>query len=161
MLPQYSFLLAAQTDVPQAYAAELDSMVLFEDRLVAMINSSHPLASKSSLTVQELVNETLFFPSPDLAMYERISRMFEENDQTMPYGNTFPYLIYRRMAQDGMGISFTTERIGSLEPPTTLRYLPIENTQPLSLRLYWRRQKPLTADEQAFRAFVERFYHPV
>lgn len=160
LLPQYSFLLAAEADVPQAYLAELDSIRLFEDRLVAMVDSSHPLSGKKSVTLRELQEETLFFPSPDLAMYERISRMFEEHDLMMPYGNTFPYLIYRRMAQEGMGISFTTERIGSLEPATSLRYLPIEKTHPLVLRLYWRRHKPLNEDERIFRDFVAQFYQP-
>lgn len=158
LLPQHTFLLAEEQDVPPSYAAELDSITLFEDHLVVMMNPSHPLAGKESIDVHLLQEETLFYPAPDIAMYERLKRLFEENDMPMPYGNTFPYLIYRRMAQEGLGISFTSRHISMLEPPTTLCYIPIANTRPWVMRLYWRKQRPLTADEKIFRNFVEHFY---
>ena len=160
LLPQHTFLLAEEKDVPASYAMELDSIVLFEDELVAMMNSSHPLATADSIDVHQLEKETLLYPSPDVTMYERIRRLFEENDIPMPYGNTFPYLIYRRMAQDGLGISFTSKHIIHLEPPVNLCYVPIANTRPWVLRLYWRKHRALTADEKIFRSFVQSFYHP-
>ena len=160
LLPQHTFLFAEERDVPASYAAELDSIPLFEDQLVAMMNPSHPLSAETSIDVHQLEHETLFYPAPDIAMYERLSRLFEENEMAMPYGNTFPYLIYRRMAQDGLGIAFTSRHISSLEPPTSLCYVPIANTRPWVLRLYWRKHRPLTADEKIFRAFVDNFYHP-
>ncbi len=160
LLPQHSFLLAEERDVPPSYAAELDSIALFDDELVAMINPSHPLAAKESLDIHLLQEETLFYPSSDMTMYKRLSRLFEENEIPMPYGNTYPYLIYRRMAQDGLGISFTSKHISMLEPPTTLCYIPIANAHPWVMRLYWRKHRPLTADEKVFLAFADSFYHP-
>ncbi len=160
LLPQHSFLLAEERDVPASYAMELNSIELFEDELVAMMNPSHPLASADSIDVHQLENETLFYPAPDIAMYERLSRLFEENDMVMPYGNTFPYLVYRRMAQDGLGIAFTSRHISRLEPTTSLCYVPFTNTRSWILRLYWRKNRPLTEDEKTFRSFVKNFYHP-
>ncbi len=158
LLPQHNFLFAEEQDVPAAFASELDSIKLFDDQLVAIMNPSHPLAQEKSLDIHKLEHETLLYPSPDVTMYERLSRLFEENDMTMPYGNTFPYLIYRRMAQDGLGIAFTSRHIGSLEPPSNLSYVPISNTRTWQLRLYWRKNRPLSADEKIFRDFVEAFY---
>jgi len=156
---QYSFIFAEERDLPHGYASEMDSIVLFDDYPVAMVSPNHPLADYPSLDMHQLEHETIFYPSSDLAMYERLKRMFEEHNVTMPYGNTFPYLIYRRMAQDGMGISFTSHHISTMEPPTALRYIPIQDAHPWQFRLYWRKQKPLTADETLFKDFTERFYH--
>ncbi len=160
LLPQHSFLFAEERDIPASYAPDLDSIKLFEDQLVAIMNPSHPLSGMESIDIHQLEHETLFYPSPDVTMYERLSRLFEENDMVMPYGNTFPYLIYRRMAQDGLGIAFTSKHISSLEPPGNLCYVPISNTRTWVLRLYWRKHRPLTADEKIFRTFVQNFYHP-
>ena len=156
---QYSFIFAEERDFPSGCASELDSIVLLDDYPVAMVSPTHPLADYPSLDVHQLENETIFYPSSDIAMYERLKRLFEEHDMPMPYGNTFPYLIYRRMAQDGMGISFTSHHISTLESPTALRYIPIQDTHPWQFRLYWHKQKPLTEDEQIFKDFTERFYH--
>ena len=158
LLPQHSFLFAEERDIPDSYAADLDSIKLFDDQLVAIMNPSHPLSRLESIDIHQLEHETLFYPSPDVTMYERLSRLFEENDMIMPYGNTFPYLIYRRMAQEGLGIAFTSRHISSLEPPSNLCYVPISNTRTWVLRLYWRKHRPLTADEKIFRNFVEKFY---
>ncbi|MBR5247492.1 MAG: LysR family transcriptional regulator [Lachnospiraceae bacterium] len=158
--PQHSFLMAEEKDVPPSYTQELDSIVLFEDRLVAMIHPDHPLAQYESLDIRLLEKETLCYPTPGLTMYERLSRLFEDNNMPMPYGDTFPYLIYRRMAQEGLGISFTSQHISSLEPPCNLRYVPIANANPWVFRLYWRKNRPLTEKELLFKNFVDGFYHP-
>lgn len=160
LLPQHSFLFAEERDVPDTFAAELDSILLFHDQLVAMMHPSHPLSANETIVLHQLNHETLLYPNPDVLMYDRLNRLFEENGLSMPYGNTFPYLIYRRMAQDGLGIAFTSKHITNLEPPANLCYVPISDARPLTLRLYWRKHKPLTEDEKIFRNFVNSFYHP-
>ena len=158
-LPQHTFLFAEENDVPASYAAEMESIKLFDDELVVMVSPSHHLYTADSIDIHELEKETLLYPSPDVTMYERISRVFDENNVTMPYGNAFPYLIYRRMAMDGLGLAFTSKRISTLEPPANLRYIPVSNSRPFVMRLYWRKNKTLTKDEKTFLTFVENFYH--
>jgi len=158
--PNYTFLLGEENDLPASYAADMDSVILFEDQPVIMVHPSHPLAKAPSVDLLRLQRETLFYPSPDVTMYTRICHLFEERDIQMPYGYTLPYLSYRHMAEEGMGISFTTRHIGSLEPENpNICYVPIANTRPWIMRLYWRKAKPLTNDEQLFISFIRKFYN--
>ena len=57
-----------------------------------------------------------------------------------------------------MGVSFATCSKGRIAPEG-LWYVPLETAQgPWTVRLYWRKNRKLTADEESFRGFVEAFY---
>lgn len=154
---QHSFLLAAQEDIHSNLQQELDSILLFQDQLAVMVPPEHPLAQCERVTPEQLVGETLFLPLEGSAMFERVCGMFESRGLPIPSGHSYFYSVYLHMVEEGMGLSFTTIRASRMES-RKLRYIPVDTGAPLSMYLYWRKNRPLTPDEQCFRGFVERFY---
>ena len=62
------------------------------------------------------------------------------------------------MVAQNLGISFFSNYAGYVPFPD-IAYVPLEN--PLgsfTARLYWRKDRPLSKYEEAFKSFVEKFY---
>lgn len=156
---QYAFLLAAEDDIPSSYTDELDSILLFEDRPTVMVHPAHPFASKTSVDIHELTKQTLFLPMQGTAQYERLVKMFDANGVAFPSATSCSYQFYRNIVEEQMGIAFSTERTGRIDR-SNIRYIPIDNICPhWKMRLYWRKNRPLTEDETTFKSFAEEFYH--
>ena len=154
---QYSFLLA-EDDIGLLNLADMESIPLFEDQLVAMVHPEHPFAKNGRAEMTDLLQETLFWPVPDYPLYERLLAGFEGAGVPMPNGNSHSALVSRRMVADGVGISFTTRHTGRAMPEG-LCYVPVTGLEASwTVRLYWRKNRPLTEDEQQFKDFVERLY---
>lgn len=155
--PQYSFLLAEEL-TGNAFG-ELDSIPLFSDRLCAVIHPDHPLAGEKSLKLSRLEGENLFLPMQDYPMYERLIKIFQEESLLLPTGNSYPSLICRHMVSEGLGITFTTRYNGS-HMSEGMRRVPLACAgAEWAVRMYWRRNRRLTEDEETFRQFVQEFYH--
>ena len=155
---QYTFVLAAEEDIPQSYGDELESILLFEDRPAVMVHPSHPFAKRASVDIHELSQETLFLPMQGMAQYERLVKLFERNRIAFPNATSCSYQYYRSIVQEQLGIAFSSMRAGLIDR-SELCYVPIDNAcPPWQMRLFWRRTRPLTDDEQVFRDFVAEFY---
>lgn len=155
---QYTFVLAAEDDIPASYAGELDSIVLFEDKPTIMTHPSHPFALRKSVDIHDLTQETLFLPMQGMAQYERLVKLFAANGVDFPNATSCSYMFYRNIVEEKLGIAFSTERTGRMDS-SNLCYIPIDNVcPPWKMRLYWRKNRALSEDEQAFKAFVEKFY---
>lgn len=155
---QYAFLLAAEEDIPPASLDELDHILLFEDRPTVMVHPDHPFAQRASVDIHELASQTLFLPMQGTAQYERLVNMFEANKVAFPNATSCSYQFYRNIVEEQMGIAFSTERVGWIDR-SKIRYIPIDNIcSPWKMKLYWRNNRPLTQDEEAFRAFAQAFY---
>lgn len=155
---QHSFLLAAEDDIPATYADKLDSIVLFADYPVIMVHPDHPLASRQSVDLSELLNETIFLPMQDYPLYDHLVRLFENSGIPFPAGNAYSHLATQHMAAKGLGIAFASLHTGRT-PALPLRYVPISNPcQPWISRLYWRKGHIFTKDEQLFKNFVKEYY---
>lgn len=155
---QHSFLLAAEDDIPATYADKLDSIVLFADYPVIMVHPDHPLASRRSVDLSELLNETIFLPMQDYPLYDHLVRLFENSGIPFPAGNAYSHLATQHMAAKGLGIAFASLHTGRT-PALPLRYVPISNPcQPWISRLYWRKGHIFTKDELLFKNFVKEYY---
>lgn len=154
---QHSFMLAAQEDLGMYVHDELDSMVLFEDELAIMVHPDHPLAACDKVTPEQLMEETLFLPLEGCALFERVCAVFESRELKLPTGHSYSYTVYRHMVEEGMGISFTTLRSSRMEP-ASLRYVRLDAGKRWQMRLYWRKNRPMTGDERCFFDFVKEFY---
>ncbi len=154
--PQYSFLLG--DDLPSALETELDSIPLFQDRVSVIFHPDHPLAKETSVRLSQLAGESLFLPMQDYPLYERLMGIFEADGTLLPTGNSQSSLVCRHMVAEGLGVSFTTAYSSRLIPED-LCYVPLETPEgPWTVRLFWRKNRKLSADEEAFRSFVEDFY---
>lgn len=158
---QHSFLLAAEDDIPAFYSDKLDSIFLFEDHPVVMVHPDHPLAKKAAIDLNELLEETVFLPMQDYPLYDHLVRLFDDCAIPFPAGNAYSHLATQQLAEKGLGVAFAT-RYTACSPSLSLRYIPISNDyQPWRSRLYWRKGRALTKDEQVFKDFIQRYYQAV
>lgn len=154
---QYAFLLAAEEDIPSASADNMESILLFEDRPAVMVHPDHPFASRTSVDIQELTQQTLFLPMQGTAQYERFVKFFVANGVTFPKATSCSYQFYRNLVEEQMGVAFSTEHTGRIDR-SNICYIPINNIcPPWKMKLYWHNRQ-LTEDETAFKTFVKEFY---
>lgn len=155
---QHSFLLAAEEDIPAAYADKLDSVALFADHPVVMVHPDHPIAKRESVDLNELLDETIFLPMQDYPLYEHLVRLFDDCGIPFPAGNAYSHLASQQMVARGLGVAFATLHTGRT-PSLSLRYVAIRNSyQPWVSRLYWRKGHMFTKDELSFKDFVRDYY---
>ena len=155
---QYSFLLAAEDDIPVFYADKLDNTFLFEDHPVVMVHPDHPIAQKESVDLHSLLNETIFLPMQDYPLYDHLVRLFEDCVIPFPAGNAYSHLATQQMVAKGLGVAFATQRTAQT-PSLSVKYIPIKNGyQPWVSRLYWRKNHTFTKDELIFKEFIENYY---
>lgn len=156
--PQYSFLIGEDTGHNPLYPGELESIPLFEDRIAVMVHPDHPLARQSSVSLDRLIQENLFLPMQDYPLYERLIRLSGSLTVPLPIGNACSSLVGRYMVSEGLGISFATVYTGRMAPEG-LCYIPLEEPEAaFTVRLYWRKNRAFTPDEQLFRDFLVNFY---
>ncbi len=154
---QYAFVLAAEEDIPDSSADEMESVLLFEDRPAVMVHPNHPFASRSSVDIEELAQQTLFLPMQGTAQYERFVKLFDANGIAFPNATTCSYQFYRNLVEEQMGVAFSTEHTGRIDR-SNICYIPIDNASPAwKMKLYWHK-RVLTEDETAFKTFVKEFY---
>ena len=155
---QYSFLLAAEEDVPEYYADRLDSTFLFEEHPMVMVHPDHPLAQKESVDLRDLIHETVYLPMVDFPLHDHLVKLFSACGLPFPAGNSYSHVVSQRLAAKGLGVAFASKHTGR-SPGYVLRYIPIRNEyRPWVTRLYWRKDRELTADERIFRDFVVNYY---
>ena len=156
---QHSFLFAYEGDIPGVYQDELESIPLFEDRLTLMVNSDHPLAQKGFVSLQDFLNETIFLPMQDYSMYEQLVQLYKAHNIPLPGGNAYSYLTSQHLVAQGLGVSFSTTHTGNI-PSSNLRYIPIKETcSPWIARMYWRKNRLFTQEDNVFKTFAEKYYH--
>ena len=156
--PQYSFLLGEEYGGFPLFPGELDSTVLFEDRLAVILHPDHPLAARQGVSLQELAGENLLLPMQDYTLYARLSRLFDSQSAPLSKGNSYSSLVGRYMVAEGLGISFATMHTAKVAPEG-LCYVPVTGPEAAwAVRLYWRKHRVHTQEEQIFRDFVEDFY---
>ena len=158
LLPQYSFLLGEETNGETPFSDELDSVALFEDRVAVIVHPEHPLAKKASVAPRDLAGEKLLLPMQDYQLHDRVMRIFEGENRLLSNENSCSSLVSRYMVAEGLGVSFATVHTGRVAPEN-LCYVPLEGESAVwTVRLYWRKHRELTRDEQIFRDFVISFY---
>ncbi len=155
---QHNFLLAYECEIPPAYADKLDSIFLFRATPTVMLHKDHHLAQKNALDVRDLMNERLFLSMPGSSLHTRVQKLFQLHNLPFPTDNFYSYMVRQRMVTENKGISFFSLHPGYMALPN-IRYIPlIDPFDPWNARLYWRKDRPLSAEEKAFRDFAAEFY---
>ena len=158
MQAQHNFLFAANEDLPLFYLNELESVALFQDFPVIMVNPEHPLAKQKSIDLRQLQGETIFLPMQNYPLYNHLVKLFEANDIPFPAGNAYSHLMSQQMVANNLGVSFTSMHTVRT-PALTLQYIPISNPcTPWTCSMFWRKNHTFTQDEIIFKEFVESFY---
>ena len=153
---QYAFVLAAEEDIPSASAEDMQSILLFEDRPAVMVHPDHPFASRDSVDIHELSQQTLFLPMQGTAQYERFVKFFKANGVEFPKATSCSYQFYRNLVEEQMGVAFSTVHTGRIDR-SNICYIPINTSTTWNMKLYWHNRQ-LTEDEMAFKGYVQEFY---
>ncbi len=155
---QHNFLLAYECEIPPAYAEKLDSIFLFRATPTVMVHKNHPFSKKKTLDVRELVNERLFLSMPGSSLHSRVKQLFELHELPFPTDNFYTYMVRQKMVAENKGISFLSQHPGYNAHPN-IRYIPlVDFFTPWNARIYWRKERPLSDEEAAFRDFTVQFY---
>lgn len=155
---QHDFLLAYECEIPPAYAEKLDSIFLFRATPTVMVHKDHPFSNKKTLDVRELVNERLFLSMPDSSLHIRVQQLFALHELPFPSDNFYSHTVRQKMVAENKGISFSSHHPGYSAHPN-IRYIPlVDPFAPWNARLYWRKDRPLSSKDAAFRDFALQFY---
>ena len=155
---KFNFLLASSDDLPACYEASLDYIDLYRDEPMVMVHKDHPLATRESVSLCEILNEPVFLPMQEFDLYKHLLILFERCNIPFPGGNAYSHLATQQLVSRGLGIGFTSKAIVRT-PTLPVIYLPISDPcPPWTLRLYWRKNQVFNADESVFKEFVERAY---
>ena len=159
LLPAHqSFLLAYESEIPPAYAEKLDSAFLFRSTPCVIVHKDHPLTAKASIQLQDLANERISLPCPDSSLYVRLKQLFDLYQMPFPADNFYTYMMRQKMVAENKSVSFFTLH-PDFAPPANIRQIPlVDPLEPWTARLYWHKDRPLTAEESAFRDFVVNYY---
>ena len=155
-LHDYTFLMADSHDFS---AENLDSLILFEDYPMVMLNCEHPLAKKNVLMLSDLEEQTMFLPMANHSFNKRIKEMFSVKGVPLLHAHECSISACRTMVMENRGISFSTQRT-SRNNSYNLRYLPIEDVHcEWTQKLYWHKERKQTEKEAIFKAFITEFYN--
>ncbi len=156
LLGQYTFFLAEDGEVPTRHAPELESLALFQDSPAVMVLPSHPLAQQGDITLAQLEHETLLLPVSNTAFRQRLDRLFAARSLPPLSGTENPFLVYHHMAEQGLGVYFTTVCSSHSHG---LCCLPIrELRQCWTMRVFWWKDRPLTKNDRIFLDFLRDYY---
>lgn len=154
----HTFFLAYEKDLPTGSFDEMDSTFLFHAYPAAMVHKNHPLADREVLDIPTLAKEHLFLSEPGTPLHQRLSQLFEIHNLQYPATNSYPPAVRQKMVLDNMGICFCSMH-PDMVPFPSIRYIPIlDPLQPWNARLYWRKDRPLSEHELAFKDFIINYY---
>ncbi len=157
--PQHSFLLAYDSDLPDHFNEELDSIFLFQTAPVVAIHKDHPLAAKSEVDIRMLSEEKLFLPMPGFPLYMRLEKLFDLYGLHFPADNVYSLAIRLKMVSENKGITFISGSATQVIPAPNIRYIPLVTPfAPWNARMYWRKDRALTEHENTLKDYAEKFY---
>lgn len=160
VLSKYTFILAEENDLPAEICVNMNELELFEDSLAIEVHPNHSLANRKSVNLCELQGENILFHGENLIFRKMIDRMYADCGIPLTNANVVSHCIRQSLVKEGLGIAFSTMYMGKQEK-VDLRYVPVENPRgPWHMKLYWRKDRVLTASEEKFKNFVKNFYVP-
>ncbi len=156
LLSQYTFLLAEEGEVPPRLLREMESTLLFRDGPAVMVHPAHPLADREDITLTQLERENVMLPVSNTAFRRRLDRLFAARGLPALTGTENPFLVYHHMAEQGLGMYFTTAHSGHSQG---LRCLPVRELEACwGMRAFWWKNRPLTKDGEIFLDFLREYY---
>lgn len=129
-----------------------EGQLLFEDRMIAVLPKSHPLAERAEISLKDLAGEP--FLMLDEGKFSVVRRAFEKEGLT-PDVRYFVYDDYTilSMVQLGLGNSLLYERVArGFEHQTAL--VPLEDAPKRPVALAWKSWETLSCAARSFAGFL-------
>ena len=154
-----NFLLAAEGDVEND--REMESTVLFSDRLALMVHRSNRLAAleNTGIDLNEILSEPLFAPMPDQSLRRILDLHFQMIGQRPKNLTECSYMVRRSMVFSNRGLSVSTMRAKLTQPEPDIVYVPVKNPDYTWKQLLYRRKNAAPRpSESLFEDFSTQFY---
>lgn len=117
-----------------------------EDRWGVLMRRDHPLASKESLTLEDLRNERLVVSGEGSALAEGSPTMFQNLASNGFHIAATYTLLYNAslLVEAGMGLAVCFDGIVAAGEGTPFAYVPLADMSASSAHLIWKRFQPLS-----------------
>lgn len=159
LVSQHAFLLAEEQDIPEKLMEKLESVFLFEDVPVLLVNEDNPLSKRTSISLKEITDQRMLLPMENMSIHNRVRELFEFNSIQFPTTNTYPYVISNKLVENNVGVSITSARTDNAFLPH-VRQVPIESVpRKWVVRLYWHKDRDMTQADLTFRDFAISYYN--
>ncbi|MBE6712048.1 MAG: LysR family transcriptional regulator [Ruminococcaceae bacterium] len=154
---RFSFLFAAETDVPDPFATDCDSIFLFKDSPALLMHPKHPLARCSSLSPEKLSGKPLLWPRINYGLKELFTSGFSARNLPPPTFSSHNYMTAFCLAAKGAGAVLVTEHSNTtLTEGLVLRPVDLPSCR-RNYRLYWRKNRILTQEDLLFLEYVKEY----
>ena len=156
---RFSFILASDGDLTPKLVEECNSIHLFDDYPVVMVHASHPLANRKSVSMSDLTQHRLIWPRTNPTFSEKFYHLFSSNNIPIPSICTYSYPICQSLVSQNAAVALITYHAKN-SCMEDLCFIPLEtNGIRWPHHMYWRKDRPLTDAELAFRDFMIEYYH--
>ena len=131
---------------------------LYDDYLCAVVYSSHPLAGRQSIRLEELKDEVFVFPQKGSGGYEAfydscIRAGFTPNIQyEFPQANTIMSFV-----QEKMGVTINFTKVYQEYAGSGLCMIPLEDAPHYPISLIYRKSVTLTEAQRTFLRFLRKW----
>lgn len=132
---------------------------LTESRFVAALNSAHPLAQRTELTLTDLKEQPLIITSESFNMQRMI--LAELDHENIPYriaASCNQIESCFRLVDKGFGISFCSEEASEYYFYKNVQYIPIQGIPSRALYLIYKKDPAYYPALQTFVSFVREWY---
>lgn len=137
-------LASGVTDVaflrlPQA-TTRIETETMFLDPVIAMVSASHPLASRTSVRVADLVRETLTLSDTTDEVYKAFWSLAAARDPNSDAGRILPVVSVTEEASlvaNGAAVAVTSSAAQSYVTLPGVKHLRIEDWPPSTVALAW------------------------
>ena len=137
----------------------LETICFLRDPLQLIIHESHPLASKSTVTLNDLKDEAFIIYRKDFILFDRIM------EECSKYGfsptiacETTQKDLFIEMVQARLGIALLPQKIAEKIPYESIKRIPFEqNIIHLELGISWKKNKYLPYSVREFIQLAQQF----
>ena len=153
---RFSFLFAADEDVPTPFAADCNSLFLFEDSPALMMHPKHPLAKRCRISPEELAGKPLIWPRINHGLKELFTNGFAAKNLTPPTFSSHNYMTAWSLALKGAGAVLVSGHSNTtLTEGLAIRPVDLPECR-RNYRLYWRKSRLLTEEDLLFLEFLKK-----
>lgn len=154
---RFSFLFTADSDAPDPFLANCESLPLFEDGPALLMHPLHPLAQKDRIRAEELVGMPLIWPRINHRLKVAFTDAFAARRLGSPLFFNHNYMTAFTLAHKNLGAVLLTEHSKStLTGDLVLRPVDLSDCRQ-TYRLHWRKSRILTEEDLLFLSFVKEY----
>lgn len=154
---RFSYLFAADEDVPAPFARSCNELLLFEDAPALMMHPGHPLAKNRLIRLEEISGKSLIWPRINHGLKELFLKGFAAKNLPPPSFSSHNYMTAWTLAVKGTGAILVTEHSKTtLTEGLVLRPVDLPDCRQ-SYRIFWRKSRILTEEDLLFLEFVKGY----